>query len=261
MARYFDITTPAPELPLRADRTGVATFTVSNATPSTIGGQALIDPGPGAEPGWFTIDQPGRTFPPQHSESMGVTVAVPSSAAPGRYGFVLRVLLGGGVPEEDFDDSPLVTFSVPEPLPIPTTPPPPVPPPPAKKFPWWIVIVAAVIALIVIVGIVAFILTRPKPDLAIETLLLTNPTTLGIEVINQGDADAGPFELRMTVDDQIDFSLSQDFQRLRPGEKDSASFAVGVPQSASPRSFIVVVDRDNEVPESNEDNNEATLTP
>jgi hypothetical protein len=260
VARYFDITTPAPELPLSAERSGVATFTVSNATPSTIGGQAVIDPGPGAEPGWFSIERPGRTFQPQQSESVAVTLAVPKEAAPGRYGFVLRVLLGGGIPEEDYDDSPLVTFVVPEPPPIPTTPP-PLPPPPKRKFPWWILVVAAVVALIVVAGIITFILTRPKPDLAIETLLLTDATTIGIEVINQGDADAGPFELLLTVDDQIDFNLSKNFQRLRPGEKDSAAFAVGVPQANLPRSFIVVVDRDNEVAESNEDNNDATLTP
>jgi hypothetical protein len=107
-------------------------------------------------------------------------------AAPATYGFQLRVLLGGGVPEEQFDDGPVVKFDVTD---IPA-PPVEIPkPPPKRGIPWWVFLVAGLIALVVIGGIVAFVLTRPKPS----TL------TVVTVVINDNGFNATPAEFSQHV--------------------------------------------------------------
>jgi hypothetical protein len=157
MGTYFDITAPVTEIALSEARTGELAFTISNATTASIRGESVIIPGPGALAEWFTVDRPVRSYQRGQADQIGVAVAVTAEAPPGTYSFLLRTLLGGGVPEEDFDDSPSVSFEIPEP-----PPPPPPPPPPKKPFPWWILLVigAIVLAVVVIAGIV-FVVTRP----------------------------------------------------------------------------------------------------
>jgi hypothetical protein len=158
MASRFDVTTPTTTLALDESRSGLASFTVTSTDPGTIGGDAVVVPAPGAASEWFSVKDPSRTYPPGQTEQLAVAIAIPPDAPAGRYGFRLRVMLAGGVPEEDFDDSPVVTFDV-------ATPPEVVPePPPAKKpFPWWIVVLVGAIV-VAVIGVAAFfLLNQPAP--------------------------------------------------------------------------------------------------
>jgi hypothetical protein len=159
MARYFDITAVTNSIELDKTRMGQAAFTVTNATGASIRGDAVVVPGPGAETAKYEVDEPSRHFGPGSTDQLTVKVTAPAEMAAGTYGFNLRMLLGGGVPEEQFDDGPTVKYTVAkveEPVPIPQ-------PPPKKPFPWWIVaVIGAVIAIVVIGGIVAYIATRPS---------------------------------------------------------------------------------------------------
>src|SRR3954452_18568779 len=156
MARYFDITALTTLISLDAERKGQASFTVTNATNASIRGDAVVIPKSGAKQEWFTIDHASRHYDPGASEQLTVSIDAGMDAAPATYGFQLRVLLGGGVPEEQFDDGPLVKFDVTE---IPAQPPPPPPPPAKRGIPWWVFLIAGLIVLVVIGGIVAFVLT------------------------------------------------------------------------------------------------------
>jgi hypothetical protein len=157
MASRFDVTTPTTILPLDAARAGLASFTVTSTDPGTIGGEAIVVAGPGASADWFSVKDPSRTFPPGQTEQVSVAVAVPPDAPPGTYSFRLRVLLAGGVPEEDFDDGPSVSFEVVAPPAVD-----PQEPPPKKPFPWWIVVVAGAIA-VGVLGVAAFVLLNQQP--------------------------------------------------------------------------------------------------
>ena len=101
---------------------------------------------------------------------------------PGTYGFQLRMLLGGGVPEEQFDDGPTVKYTVSKV----EEPPPPPPPPPKKPFPWWIVaVIVAVIAIVVIGGIIAFVVSRPPATGTI--VVITSVTNDDGQTASPGD--------------------------------------------------------------------------
>src|SRR6187399_3185601 len=115
MARYFDITSLTNSIELDAQREGQAAFTVTNATPASIGGDALIVPRPGSEGIKFDIDRPTRHYPAGATESIAVSVSAPREVPAGSHGFQLRMVLSGGIPEEQFDDGPVVTFEVKEP--------------------------------------------------------------------------------------------------------------------------------------------------
>jgi hypothetical protein len=158
MARYFDITALTTLISLDDQRKGQASFTVTNATTASIRGDAVVMPKSGAKPEWFTIDHPSRHYDPGASEQLTVSIDAGMDATPATYGFQLRVLLGGGVPEEQYDDGPLVKFDVEE---VPTQP--PVQQPVKKPFPWWIVAVIGVIAVLVILAGVWFFFLREKP--------------------------------------------------------------------------------------------------
>lgn len=156
MAIYFDITAIATSLSLDAQGRAGGSFTVTNAGEAPIGGEVVVLPEPGAEIGWFSVGDPARSFPPQHTEQVGVDIAVPLGVAPGRYGFRLRVLLAGGVPEEQYDDGPVVSFDVPaaeEPIAVVE--------PPQRPFPWWMVAIIGGVAAIIVIAAVLFVVLSP----------------------------------------------------------------------------------------------------
>jgi len=159
MARYFNVTALTTLISLDAERKGVASLTVTNATNASIRGDAVVIPKSGAKQEWFTIERASRHYDPGASEQLSVAIDAGMDAAPATYGFQVRVLLGGGVPEEQFDDGPLVKFDVEE---IPDKPPTPTPTP-KKPFPWWIVviIVGAIAALLIGVAIWFFVIRKP----------------------------------------------------------------------------------------------------
>ena len=188
MARYFDITALTTLISLDAERKGVASLTVTNATNASIRGDAIVIPKSGAKQEWFTIERASRHYDPGASEQLSVAIDAGMDAAPATYGFQVRVLLGGGVPEEQFDDGPLVKFDVEE---IPDKPQPPTPTP-KKPFPWWIVaiIVGAIAALLIGVAIWFFVIRKPPltgDDVRIVSSTPGTGTTLraGVQTVLQ----------------------------------------------------------------------------
>ncbi len=182
MARFFDITAVTTSIELDKSRTGQAAFTVTNATPASIRGDAVVVSGPGAETAKYEVDEPSRHFGPGATDQLTVKVTAPTEMVPGTYGFQLRMLLGGGVPEEQFDDGPTVTYTVSKV----EEPPPPPPPPPKKPFPWWIVaVIVAVIAIVVIGGIIAFVVSRPPATGTI--VVITSVTNDDGQTASPGD--------------------------------------------------------------------------
>jgi hypothetical protein len=267
MAQDSDITTPVTEIALNEQRAGELTFTVSNATTASIRGESVIIPGPGAQLEWFTVDRPVRTYQRGQADQVSVAVAVPADAPPGSYSFLLRTLLGGGVPEEDFDDSPSVSFTVPEP------PAPPPPPPPKKPFPWWILLVIGGIVLaVIVIGAIVFVVTRPPeaspspspsptpqplPDLVIGRPTISG-TRLTIPVTNNGNAPAGTFDVSVIVDRSPflvgpDFADADTVAGLPPGQSASVSFNPGFTFDLDDVS--ATVDPQNLIRESSESNN------
>jgi hypothetical protein len=266
MGTYFDITAPVTEIALSDARTGELAFTISNATTAAIRGESVVIPGPGAVAEWFTVDRPVRTYQRSQADQVGLAVAVPADAPPGDYSFVLRTLLGGGVPEEDFDDSPSISFEIPEP------PAPPPPPPPKKPFPWWILLVigAIVVAVIVIAGIV-FVATRPGatpsptpppqlPDLTFSSFEAQRGGAVIVEIANVGDAAAGPFDVLAVDEDPFgadDQQTTRVTAGLAPGARQQLQFSIGDDIFSEPE-VTVTADSSNEVVESDENNNLAS---
>jgi len=189
MARYFDITAVTTSIELAADRTGQAAFTVTNSSGASIGGDAVVVPQAGAEKAKYVIDRPSRHYDPGVTENVTVKVSAPATMPSGSYGIQLRVLLSGGVPEEQYDDGPVVTYKVEDAK----APGGDVKVPAKRTIPWIaIAIVGVVVALVVIGGIVAFIATRPKP---------TATVTVFTQVTNDSgfSATAGEFTQRISA--------------------------------------------------------------
>jgi hypothetical protein len=274
VATFFDITAPRATVTLDTARRAEVVFTVGNATSAPIRGEAIVQPGPGADAAWFTVDRPERSWEVGESDQVSVAVLVPPGAPGGPRSFQLRVQLAGGVPEEDFDAGPSVTFEVP--------PPPVVPPDTPRSFPWWIVAVVAVVAVILVAGGV-FIATRPSPtpsptpaptatvaptpsptpaptptppllpDLVVGDIQLSLTgvfprTDVTVAIRNVGQADAGIFRVRVRLGDR---SADRQVDGLAAGTE--TTFTLPFPPFSS--RGIVVVDIDAQVEESDERNN------
>jgi hypothetical protein len=137
----FSITTPSTTAKLDANRKAQAAFTVTNASIQPLRGRARVVPMDGAKPEWFTLDGDAeRAFAANGTQQYTVQVSVPPTAPAGTYKFQLRVV-GVANPDEQYGESQLVAFEVPQPV---------------KKstpLPMWIWIVAAIIALLILGGI------------------------------------------------------------------------------------------------------------
>lgn len=152
MATWFGITTPVTDQTLPGDtRSGQQLYTVTNESGRLIQGNATIIPEGETKVDWFTIANASRTYSADATEQVPATIKVPADVAAGIYSYRLRVVVGGGVPEEQFNDGPSSRITV-----LPTA----VPPPP-KPFPWWIVAVAAVVIVLIVGGLIWAL--RPTP--------------------------------------------------------------------------------------------------
>jgi hypothetical protein len=131
MANPFVITAASNSVPLSAERTGQATFTVFNASGRPISGRARIVPeDPATEP-WITVAGAAeRAFGIAGAQQFAVEIKAPPTAPAGDVRFRLDVVDVEN-PDENYTQGPSVTFQVPE------------APAPSKPFPWWIVAVAA----------------------------------------------------------------------------------------------------------------------
>jgi len=186
MARYFDITAVTTSIELGADRTGQAAFTVTNSSGSSIGGDAIVVAQDGAEKAKYVVDKPNRHYDPGVTQNVTVTVTAPATMPPGTYGFQLRVLLSGGVPEEQYDDSPAVSYKV-EDAKIPQGD---AKVPAKRNIPWIPIAIVGVIAAVVIIGAIVFVATRPKPTATI---------TVFTQVTNDNGFTAAPGDFAQSV--------------------------------------------------------------
>jgi hypothetical protein len=142
----FAVTGPS-SVPLDADRSGTASFAVSNVTGRPVRVRLFVSAVDPARGEWFTVrGDAERPLPMAGTATVDVAVRVPPEVPAGPYAFMLGAALEDA-PEQAVS-GPTVSFEV--------------PPVVKRPFPWWIVIVAAV-ALVVLVagGILVWILTRP----------------------------------------------------------------------------------------------------
>jgi hypothetical protein len=147
MSTKWVVTAAAEQITLNQRREGETTFTITN--PNGAADRVVFDvvAGEGADPGWFTVDEPQRLVRGGASVSYLMKVAVPAAAPPGSYEVQGRVYSVDSAPEESSVLSPRVKLEVPaEPEPV------------RRKLPWWWPIAAGAVALLllIVVGILVF---------------------------------------------------------------------------------------------------------
>lgn len=258
MTTWFSITVAATQLSLDADRSATTAFTVANAGTTAVRGDARIVSVPAEASGWFTVDTPSRPFAVDQTEQLLVTVRVPPGAPAGPVRFRLRMLLGGGVPEEQFDDSPEVRFEVPE-VPVP-------PPPPPARRPWWIVVVAAVV-LLILAGVGGFLATRggpgatpsPSPpgvpdltvDVRVRGRFPSREAVFFVRNIGTGDVQR-PFQVRMETSNGFGgaTAFTATLGPLAAGQTETLTQLLDPTENAT-----LLVDSLDEIVESDESNN------
>lgn len=147
MSTNWVVTTAAERIVLNDARQGETTFTVTNPGGRTDRVVFEPVPGQGAEPGWFSVDEPQRRVAPAASVSFLVKAQVPDGAPPGTYELQGRVYSADSAPEESSVLSNRVVFEI------------AAPPPPAKRrIPWWIIAIAAGLVVVTVV-VVTLVLT------------------------------------------------------------------------------------------------------
>jgi hypothetical protein len=257
MTTWFSITAAGTRLSLDADRSATTAFTVANAGTTAVRGDARIVSVPVDAADWFTIDTPSRPFAVDQTDQVLVSVRVPADAPAGPVRFRLRMLLGGGVPEEQFDDGPEVIFDV---APAPTTPTPP------PRRPWWIVALVGVI-LVVVIGIGAFLATRggpgatpsPSPpgvpDLTVDVRVRggfpSREAVFFVRNVGTGDVPRS-FQVRMETSDGFGGATSYiaTLGPLAVGQTETLTQSLGLNENAT-----LLIDTLDEVVESDETNN------
>jgi hypothetical protein len=142
MSTKWVVTAAAERVVLGDQRQGEASFTVTN--PGGAADRAVFDPvaGEGADPSWFSVDDPQRLVRGGASVSYLLKVAVPAEVPPGSYEVQGRVYSVDSAPEESSVLSPRVVLEVPA-----------EPEPDQRKLPWPWLVVAGAVVLVLLVGI------------------------------------------------------------------------------------------------------------
>jgi hypothetical protein len=156
MPTKWVVTTPGDHVELDQARQGQVTFTVTNPTDRPDRVVFDVVPQEGADPSWFSVDEPQRRVPAAGSVSYVVKTAVPQQARPGSYSLQGRAYSADSAPEEDSVLSSRLAVEVK----------PEAAPPPRKKFPWWIVVVAALVVIVLVVVLVLVLRGGSKPNTA-----------------------------------------------------------------------------------------------
>lgn len=261
MATWFGITTPVTEQTLPADtRAGKQLYTVTNESGALIRGGAIVVPEGDSKLEWFNIVNPSRAYSVDGTEQVTLDIKVPDDVGAGTYRYRFRVVVEGGVPEEQFNDGPASAITV---LPKVVVP--------AKPFPWWIVAVVGAIVLALIVGGIAVKAcggtpptpvptavptptadTRPDLTVRVSTRGSLTTETFTIIVRNSGAGDAGAFSVLVQAQGLPDQSLP--VLGLAAGAEDSASITLqGDPFRKA--AALVTVDPFKTVDETDETNN------
>ncbi|MGK6320281.1 COG1470 family protein [Sphingomonas sp. DT-204] len=137
--------------------TGNAVYGVTNKSPGAITGRIGVQVTGDTKSEWFIVEgERERPFAPGETQTVNVSIKVPSDAPAGEHKFRLRVLAVND-PDNDHMESPIGTVTV--------TPP---DKPAEGGFPWWIVVAAVAALAVVVVLITAFVwpgfLLKDGPD-------------------------------------------------------------------------------------------------
>jgi hypothetical protein len=142
MSTTWVVTTAAERIDLDAEGSGQTTFTVTNQGGTADRAVFEAVAGAGAEPGWFSVDEPQRRVEAAGSASFLVRTTVPAGTAHGTYELRGRVYSADSAPEETSVLSGRIVFDVAAP-----------PAPKKRTIPWWVYVVAAALVVIVIVTV------------------------------------------------------------------------------------------------------------
>jgi hypothetical protein len=201
----FSITTPSTLAKLDANRKARVAFTVTNASIQPLRGRARVVPMDGAKQEWFTLDGDAeRAFAANGTQQYTVQVSVPPTAPAGTYKFQLKVV-GVANPDEQYGESQLVAFEVPQPV---------------KKstpLPMWIWIVAAVVALLILGGIaLGLSLANRKPSATFDPASVDFANqTLGVVSASKTVriTSSGPVDLHIKSVSITGEQFKEEFQR------------------------------------------------
>jgi len=139
----FAVTAATNTVRLDAQRKGVTTFTVSNASGRSLTGRAQLRVDQSVASSWLALTgEPERAFAANQSSQFDVEIAVPPDATAGQYTFSLD-MTGVENPDEMFSLGPPVSIEVPEPV---------VEDGGLPKW-WWMPVAVAVVLLIGGVGV------------------------------------------------------------------------------------------------------------
>ncbi len=140
MPRAFDVTPSTPSAEVSQRGTGELAFTVSNALGRAVRAKLTPVPKGATHAAWLTVDGGAeRELPADGTAQVVVRLLVPAGTRPDRYELAL---LASSVnnPDEEFAESPVVSFVV------------PALPPPPPPFRWWPIALAAAAVLLLGAG-------------------------------------------------------------------------------------------------------------
>jgi len=152
MATKWVVTAPSDHIEIDDAQQGQTTFTVTN--PSERVDRVVFDvvAGEGADPSWFTVDEPQRRVPPSGSVSYLMKTAIPPTAKAGSYSVQGRAYSADSAPEEDSVLSGRIAVEVKAKA-----------QPVKKKRPWWILVVAGLVVVVLAVVVVVVVLSGRTP--------------------------------------------------------------------------------------------------
>jgi hypothetical protein len=153
MSTKWVVTTPSDRIELDEAQQGQITFTVTN--PATRVDRVAFDivPQDGADPAWFSVDEPQRRVPAGGSVSYVLKVAIPQQAKAAAYSVQGRAYSADSAPEEDSVLSSRLAVEVKAKA----------APPARKRFPWWIAVVAGLVVVVLVVVLVLVFTSGGKP--------------------------------------------------------------------------------------------------
>ena len=149
MARNFTITTPTETVRVGPDGRGEMTFTVTNVSGFPTRGLAKIVPQGNTSATWLSLAEVEREFPAGGVHQFRVAANIPPGTPAGKYSWrfdMISAIKSG----EASDAGPTVAFEIGATEPT------------KKGIPWWVWL--AIVIGAIVIGVVAWLVMRPKPD-------------------------------------------------------------------------------------------------
>lgn len=143
MNRIFDLTVPAERVRLGKDGRGEIVFSITNRSALLQRVSASLAPSGNTRAEWLSVrGEPDRELAANGTDQFIVAAQFPQGTQAGTYPFRLRVSSANSRSSEDFEESPIVQFEMPQVEDV------------VIKPRWWIWVAAAALLLVIGVGIV-----------------------------------------------------------------------------------------------------------